>query len=288
MDPIKNSPVKERMRQANETQAKNQESQIRSRLNSQLNAEVPKEKYHGTPFVVGGIVLGIVCVMCELGLDWIIWGLLLGLIAWACSGLYVSSSNKSLEWRKQEMSERAEAEIRQAYADADARTARETNDYDTKAREYAKKVLQQGSKLDPMVERVTSMFQRMISHADAGAHMKFVEADFTYTVRKDGISFSYQSRYSNLQDDYSFNRERLRDLNSEAECEGLARARSKMTTKRMKGLYPPKKTRLTFRSRIQMHLLRCTSRERMRTLCLFGTSFNRLSLQESLYAVREL
>ncbi len=28
-----------------------------------------------------------------------------------------------------------------------------------------------------MVEHVVGMFQRMISHADAGAHMKFIEAD---------------------------------------------------------------------------------------------------------------
>ncbi len=238
MSPITNSPVKERMRQDNESQAKAQELQIRTRLNNKLSTEVAKSKYPGSPFVIGGLVLGVVLAICGLGFDWILYGLILGLIIWGCAAIYVSQSNKNLEQRKQEMKDRAEAEIRQAYADADTRTMREMESYDAEVKAYSQKVLQQGSKLDPMVRHVTDMFQRMVSHADAGSHMKFIEADFTYTVKLDGISFQYQSRYTNPQDDYNFNRERFRDLHSQAECEGLARALVKMVIKKMKGLYP--------------------------------------------------
>ena len=37
MDPISNSPMKERMRQDNDSQARVQESQIRARLNNKLS-----------------------------------------------------------------------------------------------------------------------------------------------------------------------------------------------------------------------------------------------------------
>lgn len=238
MTPINNSLVKERMRLDNENQAKAQELQINSRLNRQLASSTPKRKYAGTPFVAGGIVTGIVLAMCQLGLMFIVYGLLVGLIAWGCANLYVSSSNKNLEQRKQEMKDKAASEIRQAFAEADARTAKQIEQYDAEVAAYSKMVLQQAAKLDPMIQRVTDMFQRMVSHADAGAHMKFVEADFTFTVKLDGISFQYQSRYTNPQDDYNFNRERFRDLGSQAECEGLARALAKMVIKKMKGLYP--------------------------------------------------
>lgn len=238
MNPINNSPVKERMRLENEDQAKAQESQINSRLNSQLASSTPKSKYAGTPFVVGGIVTGVVLAMCQLGLTFIMYGFVAGLVAWGCANIYVSSSNKNLEQHKQEMKDKAASEIRRAFADADARTTRQIQQYDAEVTAYSKKVLQQGSKLDPMVQHVTDMFQRMVSHADAGAHMKFVEADFTFSVKLDGVSFQYQSRYTNPQDDYNFNKERFRDLGSQAECEGLARALAKMVIKKMKGQYP--------------------------------------------------
>ncbi len=238
MNPISNSPVKERMRLENENQAKAQETQIRNRLNSQLASSTAKSKYPATPFLVGGGIVGVLLAVCQLGLDFVLYGLIAGLIVWGCANIYVSSSNKNLEQSKQAMKDKAEADIRQAYSDADARTTRQIEQYDMEVSAYSKKVLQQGSKLDPMVQRVTDMFQRMVSHADAGSHMKFVEADFTFIVKLDGISFQYQSSYTNPQDDYSFNRERFRDLGSQAECEGLAQALAKMVKKKMKGLYP--------------------------------------------------
>ena len=104
---------------------------------------------------------------------------------------------------------------------------------------YAQKDLAKAESIAPMVDHVVSMFQRMISHADAGAHMKFIEADFTYQVITSGIKYSYQSRYTNPQDDYNFNKERYRDLHTPAECEGLAQALAKLAINKMKSIYPP-------------------------------------------------
>lgn len=122
---------------------------------------------------------------------------------------------------------------------ADQRTQQEITAYERDVKMYAQKVMAKSESIAPMVEHVVGMFQRMISHADAGAHMKFIEADFTYQVINSGIKYSYQSRYTNPQDDYDFNKERYRDLNSPAECEGLAQALAKLVINKMKSIYPP-------------------------------------------------
>ena len=96
-----------------------------------------------------------------------------------------------------------------------------------------------------MVQHNTGMFQRMVSHADAGSNMRFVESDFTYKVLTKGIVYSYQSRYTNPQDDYNFDKQRFRKLNSNTECEGLAQALAKLTIKKMMSLYPPNSLHIT-------------------------------------------
>ena len=55
-----------------------------------------------------------------------------------------------------------------------------------------------------------------------------------YRVVKTGILYSYQSRYINPPDDFNFEKERFRNLKSDTECEGLARALAKMTIGRKK------------------------------------------------------
>ncbi|MEE1351335.1 MAG: hypothetical protein UHM23_04715, partial [Clostridia bacterium] len=60
-----------------------------------------------------------------------------------------------------------------------------------------------------------------------------------------GINFNYQSSYTNPQDDYSFEKQRYRDLHTDAECEGLAQALAKMTIKQMKSIYPPNSISIT-------------------------------------------
>ena len=238
MNPITNSPVKERMRQKNESSARSQEMQINTELNNRLNSLVPKNKQQGTPFIVGGLILGIVFAIGGLGLDWILYGAILGVITWAVTNAVVKSSNSNLESEKQRLRDQAANDIRKAYEEADRRTYQEIASYDDDVKAYSKKALSRAESLEPMVLHVTNMFQRMISHADSGAHMKFIESDFTFAVEKSGITYRYQSQYTNPQDDYNFNRERYRDLSCDAECEGLARALAKLTMKKMTSLYP--------------------------------------------------
>ena len=52
-------------------------------------------------------------------------------------------------------------------------------------------------------------------------------------------STAINSNYSNPKDDFNFNRERFRDLKTDAECEGLAQALARMTYSKMKKRYPP-------------------------------------------------
>ena len=85
----------------------------------------------------------------------------------------------------------------------------------------------------------------MISHADHGSNMAFVEADLVYTETNTGITYTYHdSRYSNSIDDFNFSKKRFRDLHSPEECEGLAFALARMTLRRMKQVYPAQSMRI--------------------------------------------
>ena len=200
MNPITNSVIKEQMRQRNESMAQSRETQIRSQLTANLNNLSYKGKHNFSPFGIGGGILGIVLAVSGVGFSGILVGLAVGTGVWIAMNQSVKTSNVKM---------------------------------------YAQKVMAKSESIAPMVEHVVGMFQRMISHADAGAHMKFIEADFTYQVINSGIKYSYQSRYTNPQDDYDFNKERYRDLNSPAECEGLAQALAKLVINKMKSIYPP-------------------------------------------------
>lgn len=79
----------------------------------------------------------------------------------------------------------------------------------------------------------------MISHADAGAHMKFIEADFTYQVINSGIKYSYQSRYTNRKMTMISIKKRYRDLNSACRMRGSGTGIGQTRNNKMKSIYPP-------------------------------------------------
>lgn len=239
MNPITNSTIKEQMRQRNESMAQSRESQIRSQLAASLNSLTYKGKYNFSPFGIGGGILGVVLAIAGVGFSGIFVGLAVGVGIWIAMNQSVKTSNANIDSEKQRLQDAANNEIRQEYMRADQRTQQEIAAYERDVKMYAQKVMAKSESIAPMVEHVVNMFQRMISHADAGAHMKFIEADFTYQVVTDGIKYSYQSRYTNPQDDYNFNRERYRDLSTPAECEGLAQALAKLVINKMKSIYPP-------------------------------------------------
>lgn len=84
-----------------------------------------------------------------------------------------------------------------------------------------------------MVDKTVSMFERMISHADNGTNMRFVEAELQFQVTNTGIQYNFTSAYTNSRDDFNFNKERYRDLSTPIECEGLAGAVTKLTREKM-------------------------------------------------------
>ncbi len=239
MNPITNSTIKEQMRQRNESMAQSREGQIRSQLAASLSSLTYKGKYNFSSFGIVGGILGVVLAFSGLGFSGILVGIAIGVGICIAMNQSIKSSNANIDSEKQRLQDAANNEIRQEYMRADQRTQQEIAAYERDVRMYAQKVMAKAESIAPMVDHVVNIFQRMISHADAGAHMKFIEADFTYQVVTDGIKYSYQSCYTNPQDDYNFNRERYRDLSTPAECEGLAQSLAKLVINKMKSIYPP-------------------------------------------------
>lgn len=213
MNPITNSVIKEGFRQANEDAARMRENTIRQNANAQLSQY---KKKHAD-----------------------------GCLSFLFLGIFYYFHNKQVDEMVAKINNDTSVQIRNVYTEADRRTMQQIRQYESEVDAYHKKVLNNAGTLKEMVDNVTMMFQRMVSHADASAHKKFVETDFTYVVRKTGISYNYQSNYTNPQDDYSFEKQRFRDLHTDAECEGLAQALAKMTIKQMKSIYPPNSLSIT-------------------------------------------
>ena len=245
MNQIMNSVVKEQIRQRNESYAQSQEGQIRYQLNQDISRLIHKASHKATPFLIGGAILGIVIAASGGGFAGFVGGIIVGLVAWGIANASVNSFNNEQDQKRQTLQEEAERRIRDAYSQADQQTQSEINAYDRDVQQHCQRILSKRESVSPMVDHVVNMFQRMISHADSGSHMRFVEADFTYQVINTGIKYQYQSRYTNPQDDFNFNKERYRDLSTPAECEGLAQALAKMVISKMKQIYPPNSINIT-------------------------------------------
>lgn len=239
MNPITNSTIKEQMRQRNESMAQSRERQIRSQLDEKLNSLTYKDKCPFYPFGVGGCILGVVLGFTDLEFSGFLMGLAIGVGVWIVMKLRVKTFNSNIDSEKQRLQDAADKEIRQEYMLADQLTQQEIAAYERDVKMYAQKAMAKSESIAPMVDHAVNMFQRMISHADARAHIRFVEADFTYQVLTSGIKYHYSSRYTNPLDDYNFNKERYRDLSAPAECEGLAQALARLIIHKMKSIYPP-------------------------------------------------
>ena len=213
MNPITNSVIKEGFRQANEDAARMRENTIRQNANAQLSQY---KKKHAD-----------------------------GCLSFLFLGIFYYFHNKQVDEMVAKINNDTSVQIRNAYAEADRRTMQQIRQYESEVDAYHKKVLNNAGTLKEMVDHVTMMFQRMVSHADSSSHKKFIETDFIFVVRKTGINFNYQSSYTNPQDDYSFEKQRYIDLHTDAECEGLAQALAKMTIKQMKSIYPPNSISIT-------------------------------------------
>lgn len=261
MNPITNSPIKEAIRQKYNTQAAGKETQINERLNNDCSAvrrnandRIQRIVYKKNP--PGFLYIGFAIFGCVIGamiggwLGFFIGASIAGVGGYVLITQLIKNANSNLDAQKrsiqseadnrvQQMQNDAATQIRAVYADADRNTQREIDQYDAEVKRNCQIILQDPKRSETMVNHTVNMFQRMISHADASSNKKFVEADFTYKVDKYGIYYKYQSAYRNPQDDFNFDKQRYRDLNTKEECEGLAQAVAKMTINRMKSLYPP-------------------------------------------------
>lgn len=266
MNPIPNSPIKEGMRQQYESQAAAREVQINNKLNSDCNniqndARNRINQIHAkplpstTPCWVISIILGIIFASFAGFVGFLIGaGIGVGIyFFWINS---IKQGNNNLEEQKRRIQheaneeanrlrQRAANEIRAAYADADRRTQQDIDRYDAEVKQNCQAILKKPDAFKAMVDHSVMMFERMVSHADSASNRKFVETDFTYKVEVHGICYKYQSTYSNPKDDFNFDRERYRNLNSREECEGLAQAIAKMTISKMKSKYPPNSLTIT-------------------------------------------
>lgn len=266
MNPIANSPIKESMRQQYESQATAREAQINNKLNNdciniQNNARnriiliQAKPLPSTTPCWVISIVLGIIFASVGGFIGFLIGvGIGVGMyFFWVNS---IKQGNNNLEEQKRKIQyeadeevsklrQKAQKEIRAAYAEADRRTQQDIDRYDTEVKQNYQEILKKPDAFKIMVDHSAMMFERMVSHADSASNRKFVETDFTYKVEVYGICYKYQSTYSNPKDDFNFDRERYRNLNTREECEGLAQAIAKMTILKMKSKFPPNSLTIT-------------------------------------------
>lgn len=131
-------------------------------------------------------------------------------------------SNQRIAQERKKMTDLANAEIRR---------------YDEAVETFCQQALG-NSGIAPMADRTVEMFKRMVSHQESGSDVKYVEAEFQYQVKKEGIFYVYKSGYSNPESSFDFKKERFHELVREEECEGLAKALSVLVTAKMKEDYP--------------------------------------------------
>lgn len=245
MNKITNSSIKEVMRQQNKNDARNREYQIRNKLNSDIAQIVYKNKFSEGVCAGLGIGVGIAGAVIGQSFNGFMIGTVIGIVIYIGLNIWVKTQNRDADALKRRLQEKAEQDVQKAYEEADRRTLQQINAYDNEVKQYCQRILQKADTITSMIQHNTDMFQRMVSHADAGSNMRFVESDFTFKVILTGIMYSYQSRYTNPQDDFNFDKQRFRNLNKDAECEGLAQALAKLTIKKMLSLYPPNSLHIT-------------------------------------------
>lgn len=266
MNPITNSPIKEAMRQRYHNEAVNREAQITNQLNNDCIAvqndasnRIRSITYKNKPsgYACLGLVIGLGILLACVG-----GGIGFGIGAFLGVALYVvwvvrtKQLNADMNTRKSniqteanrklgQLRNNADFQIRAAYDEADRRTQHDIDQYDAEVKRNCQAILKKADTFGPMVDHAVNMFQRMVSHADAGSNRKFVETVFTYKIELYGICYKYQSSYSNPKDDFNFDKQRYRNLTTREECEGLAQAVAKMVMSKMKSLYPPNSLNIT-------------------------------------------
>lgn len=239
-----NSPVKEGFRVLAENEARSEETEIRKRLQLNISSQTYSEKLPGGAYG-GAAVLCAISGAAMAGLDGFLFGAILGPLVILGVNVAIAFSNKGVDGRKDQMTKDAEEKIADVWRRAQQRYQSQCDKYDADVKGNSKKILGNAKNVSPMVDHSVAMFERMISHSDSGSNRKFIEADFTYKVRNTGITYSYESLYTNSMDDFDFSRERFHNIGSAEECEGLARALAKLIIAKMMTIYPEATTTIS-------------------------------------------
>ena len=186
------------MRLNNNAEANRKASEIDSRVLREINALKPEKKPEATGYIIGGVLLGWVIGAFTGGLIGFVVGFLIPLGMWGAACGKVNDTNANIERRMKEIQAKGNADKKKAQKEADMKTQKEAAAYDTEVRKYCDCAMAKADLFTPMIDHQEMMFQRMISHADHGSNMAFVEADLVYTVTNTGITYTYHdSRYSN-------------------------------------------------------------------------------------------
>ncbi len=163
----------------------------------------------------------------------------LGQAAFAIAGILMVVCLVMRTVMRRRIKKNSAEEIEKMRSSWEAQTRQEIGAYEAQLKQYCQKALKNSASIRPMADYVTDMFQRNIRQADSGPNVKYIEAELTYEVRRDGIYFSYEGDFFNALSEYNFDRQRFRNLTSDVECVGLSRALAIMTTKDLIDSYPP-------------------------------------------------
>lgn len=223
MDPILNSPMREGIRSNCERAMKNELDYAETERMSYLTS-------CGTPTkwaMIAGVGSAFLLVN------------VIGVAAFAIALVICVTAVIVEQVRKAKIRKLSRERIANIRSDWEQKTVQQIEAYNNQVKQYSQKALKNSASIQPMADHVTDMFKRMISHANSASNVKYIETDFTYEVKKSEIVFYYDSDYSNPRSSYNFDTNRYRNLNSDVECEGLARALSVMTTRSVIASYPP-------------------------------------------------
>ena len=130
MTPITDSPIKEAMRQANEQEARQQEYQINTQMNSDISRIAMKKFFPISVCGVLAVIFGVVGVAAGKDFNSFLGGAFVGGIIYLLLNLWIKSKNSGAMARKAAIERDAQRRIQEAYDEADRRTVQQINAYD--------------------------------------------------------------------------------------------------------------------------------------------------------------
>ena len=231
------SPKRELIRQRYYKNAQSKEKRLKDKLSNDISNLGFKDNL---PVIVCiGLFVGCGIVGAIIGRDFLFFlvGGAGGLVIYFLLNSKRIAYNSNLKKQRHQLEDDCEKEIKKIYSEADRLADQEIKKYELEIMQFYKRIMNNKKSIDSMVQHNTDMFQRMISHSPKDKNIPFLEAVFIFEVEKKAVVYKYQSEYTNPLDDYNFDKNRFYNLNTNAECEGLAAALSKLTIERINSLY---------------------------------------------------